>query len=112
MYQISIPSFRMVESSASQVSACCTMEETIVFDEMPLALSNTWRIDIRSMLTNAMGLRNTSMLGGRSWRPLLNGDEVKHRKDLSVTTIVSPLGRVTLLAFFFFRIRFSVSAIH
>ena len=81
-------------------------------DEMPLAFSKICRMETRSILTRAIGLRNTSIFEGNSWRPILNGDDVKQRKDLEVTTNVSPLGSVTLLADFFFRIRFNVSAMH
>ena len=107
-----LPSFRMVESNVSHVSACCTIEETMPLDEMPLAFSKICRMETRSILTRAIGLRNTSMFEGNSWRPILNGDDVKQRKDLEVTTNVSPLGSVTLLADFFFLIRFNVSAMH
>ena len=107
---LKLPSFLMVERSCSQFSACWTMESTMVLEAMPLALSNTWRMAIRSMLTKAMGLRKTSILLGNSWRPLYSGDDVKHRKDFAVTTNISPLGRLTLLADFFRRILFNVSA--
>ena len=107
-----LPSFLKVERSCSQFSACWTMDSTMLLEAIPLALSNTWRIAIRSILTKAMGLRKTSILLGNSWRPLYNGDEVKQRKDLAVTTNCSPLGRVTLLADFFLLILFNVSAIH
>ena len=81
-------------------------------DEMPLAFSKICRMETRSILTRAIGRRNTSIFEGNSCRPILNGDDVKQRKDLEVTTNVSPLGSVTLLADFFFRIRFNVSAMH
>ena len=51
-------------------------------DEMPLAFSKICRMETRSILTRAIGLRNTSIFEGNSWRPILNGDDVKQRKDL------------------------------
>ena len=61
-----LPSFRMVESNVSHVSACCTIEETMPLDEMPLAFSKICRMETRSILTRAIGLRNTSMFEGNS----------------------------------------------